>query len=91
MQRFRTLCAVLRQGFDLCSARSGPLRRVDATSAIPWSARLQRVVQPITRCMRAERTAGPFWSTGAQRAAPGRAQVEPLAEHGAQRPETAAS
>ena len=58
-QRFRTLCAVLRQGFDLCAARD---RQVEAVGGVPErplepllpgfvcaSAAMQRVVEQIQR------------------------------------------
>ena len=58
-QRFRTLCAVLRQGFDLCAARD---RQVEAVGGLPErplepllpgfvcaSAAMQRVVEQIQR------------------------------------------
>jgi hydrogenase-4 transcriptional activator len=39
LQRFRTLCAVLRQGFDLCSARERP--------AEPAAGALERQLEPL--------------------------------------------
>jgi DNA-binding NtrC family response regulator/tetratricopeptide (TPR) repeat protein len=39
LQRFRTLCAVLRQGFDLCSARDRPLE--------PASGAIERQLEPL--------------------------------------------
>jgi transcriptional regulator with AAA-type ATPase domain len=39
LQRFRTLCAVLRQGFDLCSARERPLEPAPGT--------VERAIEPL--------------------------------------------
>jgi hydrogenase-4 transcriptional activator len=59
LQRFRTLCAVLRQGFELCSARERPLEPTPGTAErsleplIPGfvcaSAAMQRVTEQIQR------------------------------------------
>jgi len=59
LQRFRTLCAVLRQGFELCSARERPLETATGTverslePLIPGfvcaSAVMQRVMEQIQR------------------------------------------
>jgi DNA-binding NtrC family response regulator/tetratricopeptide (TPR) repeat protein len=59
VQRFRTLCAVLRQGFDLCSARERPLEPASGTAERPLeplipgfvcaSAAMQRVTDQIQR------------------------------------------
>ncbi len=59
LQRFRTLCAVLRQGFELCSARERPLEAATGTverslePLIPGfvcaSAAMQRVMEQIQR------------------------------------------
>ena len=59
LQRFRTLCAVLRQGFDLCSARERPSEPVAGVIERPLeplipgfvcaSAAMQRVMDQIQR------------------------------------------
>ncbi|HEY7500483.1 MAG TPA: sigma 54-interacting transcriptional regulator [Vicinamibacterales bacterium] len=58
-QRFRTLCAVLRQGFDLCSARERPIEVIGGILERPLepllpgfvcaSAAMQRVAEQIQR------------------------------------------
>ena len=58
-QRFRTLCAVLRQGFDLCSARERPVEVIGGVIERPLepllpgfvcaSAAMQRVAEQIQR------------------------------------------
>jgi DNA-binding NtrC family response regulator len=58
-QRFRTLCAVLRQGFDLCAARDRPVEAVGGVIERPLepllpgfvcaSAAMQRVAEQIQR------------------------------------------
>ena len=58
-QRFRTLCAVLRQGYDLCSARERPAESAGGTLERPLepllpgfvcsSAAMQRVAEQIQR------------------------------------------
>jgi DNA-binding NtrC family response regulator len=59
LQRFRTLCAVLRQGFDLCSARERPVEVAPGALERPLepllpgfvcaSAAMQRVAEQIQR------------------------------------------
>ncbi|PYR77232.1 MAG: hypothetical protein DMF86_09745 [Acidobacteria bacterium] len=59
LQRFRTLCAVVRQGFELCSARERPVEQVPGTLERPLeplipgfvcaSAAMQRVSEQIQR------------------------------------------
>ena len=59
LRRFRTLCAVLRQGFDLCSARERPIEVAGATverslepllpGFVCASAAMQRVADQIQR------------------------------------------
>jgi DNA-binding NtrC family response regulator/tetratricopeptide (TPR) repeat protein len=59
LQRFRTLCAVLRQGFDLCTARERPIEAAGGVPERPLeplipgfvcaSAAMQRVLDQIQR------------------------------------------